>query len=401
MVVIQINAAYDYGSTGRTVREMHEYLVERGVVSYCYCPSENNSSNNPNTIRIGSKIDHKIHALCSRLFGCQAFFSFFATRKLISDIKKKNPQVVVLRNIHSNYINLPLMCKFLSEKDIPTVLVLHDCWFYTGHCFHYTEAGCEKWKVECHHCPLIHSHNASMLFDNSRRIFRTKRGLFKAIPRLAVVGVSDWITNEAKQSPMFENAIMVKKIYNWIDLSVFYPRDSKLMKAKHGFDHNEFVALGVAMTWDSHKGFDVFLKLAECLPQITFVMIGKVPEIQTPSNIRTIDRTSSVVELAEYYSLADVVLNLSEQESFGKVSAEALACGTPLIVNDATANSEIPGDCGFVIQKNNIDSIIAAILSIYNVGKATYINKCVKRAQELFDKNKNLEEYRRLFQLMG
>lgn len=61
-----------------------------------------------------------------------------------------------------------------------------------------------------------------------------------------------------------------------------------------------------------------------------------------PTNIIAVGILSGLRELAEHYSMADVFLNPSVQETFGKVSAEALACGTPIIANNATANPE-PG----------------------------------------------------------
>jgi len=48
--------------------------------------------------------------------------------------------------------------------------------------------------------------NPSLFFDTSRKMFRAKKELFVSIPRLAVVGVSDWITDEGHKAPIFQNA---------------------------------------------------------------------------------------------------------------------------------------------------------------------------------------------------
>lgn len=40
--------------------------------------------------------------------------------------------------------------------------------------------------------------NSSLFFDTSERMFRLKKKLFDAIPRLGVIGVSEWITSEAE-----------------------------------------------------------------------------------------------------------------------------------------------------------------------------------------------------------
>ena len=399
MRVVQINAAFRYGSTGRTVMEMHEYLGVCGVESYVFYPSDSSdTSENDNVFSIGKKIDHSMHAFLSRLFGRQAYYSYRPTKCLIGRLRKVRPDIVILRNLHSNYINLRLLCKYLADNDIATIVVLHDCWFYTGHCFHYTEVCCYKWKNECHHCPLIHFNNVSWFFDTSRTVFKDKRKWIGRIKRLAIVGVSDWITDEAKQSPIFENAKIVKRIYNWIDSTVFFPKESTDLKQKLGIRDDAFLALGVAMTWDYHKGLDVFIQIAQAKPDIIIVLIGQMPNLNLPSNIITVPRTTSAEELACYYSLSDVLLNFSLQESFGKVSAEALACGTPIIVNKSTANTELPGDCGYVVDNNDLSQILEAIESIRLRGKDFFSKRCVERSRSLFDKNKNLEEYERLFQ---
>lgn len=399
MKVVQINAVYGASSVGRTMMEMHELFTLNGIESHIFY-SVKTSNSNSNDI-IGSKLDHKIHGFFSRLFGKQAYFSYFPTRTLIKKLKKIAPDVVILRNLHSNYIHMPLLLKYLAKEDISTIVVLHDCWFFTGHCCHYTEIGCHKWQTECNHCPLIHTNNKSWFFDNSRCLFQDKKQLFGGIPHLAVVGVSDWITNEARKAPIFENAKQFQRIYNWIDFKKFYYRENAPeIREGLGLAANDFVALAVSMLWDDRKGLGVIIKLAKALPDIKIVMVGNLPPVQLPSNIISLPPTGAVGKLAEYYSMADVFLNFSIQETFGKVAAEALSCGTPTVVNNATANPEIPGPCGEIVNSNDLNSVVEAVKRIHANGKAYYSARCVQRAHELFDKNKNVMQYVRLFKEM-
>lgn len=399
MKVVQINAVYGLSSVGRTMTEMHEFFLTHSIESYVFYSVKVGNSNEYDLI--GNELDHKVHGFCSRFFGKQAYYSYFPTKKLIRKLRKINPDVAILRNFHSNYINMPLLLSFLAKQDIATIVVLHDCWFFTGHCCHYTEVGCQKWQWECHDCPLIHTNNASWFFDNSRQIFRDKKRLFGAIPRLAVVGVSDWITDEGKKAPIFEKALWFKRIYNWIDLKKIYYRDTTpAIREKLGFAVNDFVALGVSMLWDDRKGLNVICKLAEAMPEIKIVLIGKLPEADYPSNVIPVPPTNSTDELANMYSMADVCLNFSIQETFGKVAAEALACGTPLIVNNATANPEIPGPCGEIVDTHDMASVVQAVQTIREKGKSAYSEMCIQRAHELFDKDTNIRQYMDLFDTM-
>lgn len=391
MKVVQVNAVYQYSSTGRTTKEMHLSLLERGIKSYVFCTNYEDRSNN--IYRIGNTRDYKIHALLSRLFGKQGYFSTSSTRKLLSVIDCIKPDVVILRNLHGNYINIPLLLQYLADNDIATIAVLHDCWFFTGHCCHYTEDGCYKWQEECHHCPILNKYNKSLFFDNSRKIFQDKKTLFSNIKRLAVVGVSEWTTNEAKRS-LLGNAFIIKRIYNWIDLNTFKPIPADDLRKELCIEKEQFVVLGVAQGWSEAKGLSIFSSVAKKYPEIKVVLIGKMKEGQhLPLNVMSVGTLSDAHLLAKYYSMADVFINPSIQETFGKVSAEALACGTPVIANDATANPEIVGDCGVVIHNNDLNEIYNAITTIKNNGRDYYYERCIARTKSSFDKDKNLNEY--------
>ena len=73
------------------------------------------------------------------------------------------------------------------------------------------------------------------------------------------------------------------------------------------------------------------------------------PQIKKmPENIIGIQRTEDKEELAMLYSMSYIFINPSLEESFSLVTAEALACGTPVIVLDTSAVKE------FVCENNGI-----------------------------------------------
>ena len=154
MRILQINAVNAIASTGRNAKELGDFLLTNGhdsIIAYSKGPSIEKDRE----VIIGNNFDVKFHGLLSRLSGKQGYFSFFSTKKLLMYIDSLAPDVVVLNNLHANYINLPLTLKYLTKKDIATVAVLHDCWFYTGKCCHYTAQGCYKWKESCGDCPQL------------------------------------------------------------------------------------------------------------------------------------------------------------------------------------------------------------------------------------------------------
>ena len=117
-----------------------------------------------------------------------------------------------------------------------------------------------------------------------------------------------------------------------------------------------------------------------------------------PKNMLGIPRTSHLGELVSLYSCADVLLNLSYEETFGLTTVEAFACGTPAVVYDSTASPElVTPETGFVIEPGNVKAAFSAIENVIRRGKSFYQQPCRKRAEELFDKNVCFMKYMDLY----
>lgn len=393
MKVLFINTVCGRGSTGRIIRDIDCLLRENGDESLTLY-GRYEAPEDMNAIRVETDLGNKIHVLWTRLFDRQGFASKKATQKMISAIEDYNPDVIHLHNLHGYYLNLPLLFKYLAKKDIPVVWTFHDCWAYTGHCVYSDFIGCEKWKTECFECPKKKTYPESWVLDSSRKNYKDKKKLFTSLKNLTIVTVSDWLKGEAEKS--FMGKYPVKRIYNGIDRTVFKPSESNI-REKLGVG-DKFLMLGVADKWSERTGDNYFYRLAEELkPDEAIIMIGfKKEELQgVPKNIIALERTDSVEELAQLYTTADVVLNPSYEQTFGLVTAEAMCCGTPVIVLDATASPElVDNSCGLVVPKGDYEAFKQAIKKLRaNPLKA---EDCVKRT-DLFDKTTNYKDYVELY----
>jgi glycosyltransferase involved in cell wall biosynthesis len=348
---------------------------------------------------IGKTFGQKLHAFLSRITGLQGYYSSWSTKKLLRFMDRYQPDVVVLRNLHANYVHLPMLLKYLAKKDIPTVAVLHDCWFYTGKCCHYTVTGCYRWQESCGNCPAKKDYNTSWIWDRSRKMLQDKEKGFRAIPRLAVVAVSDWMLTEARKTRVFADAVSMQRIYNWVDREKFRLTDSHAARKALGLGDEKLI-LCVAGTWDAKKGIHTVKQLATKLDdRERIVLVGSVQKgIQLPENVIHIPKTGNVDRLVELYNAADVFLQPSLEETFGKVSSEALACGTPVVCFDSTANPELVGEnCGAVVPAGDLDGMLQALRQILAQGKAHYSESCREFAKENFDMKKSLDQYMQLF----
>ena len=402
--LLQINSCLDR-STGRIAQQIGEKAIEAGFESviaypvragYCDCQSR--------TILIGSRFDSLFHAVLTRLFDRHGLGSKRATRKLIERIEAFHPDIVHLHNIHGYYINYSILFEFLEKKDIPVIWTFHDCWAFTGHCVHFTDVDCFKWENgTCSNCPKKCRYPASMLFDRSKKNYRDKNRAFSSLRNLTIVPVSYWLGDMVKRS--FMKGYPVRVIQNGIDTTTFNPRTDVVnrIRTQYGWE-NKFVILGVATGWSEDVGLSTFYRLRKQLDDnYAIVMVGVTDALKRalPEGITGISRTNNQKQLAEIYSSVDVLFNGSYQETFGLVTAEAMACGTPAIVYNSTACNEIvDNDRGRIIPVGDFDSLLNAIESLRKLSiaeKEKMSNACVQYVKAHLDKNTKYQEYINLY----
>jgi len=398
MKILQINVTSNWGSTGHIVEDIGELIRANNGKNYV-AYGRNATQSFSETIKISNKYDLFIHLLQTRIFDRHGLASSYTTKKLIKQIKLLKPDIIHLHNIHGYYVNYKILFNYLSQIEIPIVWTIHDCWPYTGHCAYYSYINCHKWKAGCHHCPQINKYPTSWLYDRSMKNYLDKKDTFTKVKNMILVPVSNWLANEIKHS--FLKEYPIKVIHNGIDLRTFYP--SHISKEEFNLE-NKFVILGVASIWDKRKGLDDFIFLRKLLPdkyEIILVGLTQKQIKKLPKGIVGITRTNNIKELVNYYSLADVYVNFSVEETFGLTTCESLACGTPVIVYNSTACPEIVSkDTGYVVALHDFDNIIQCIKSIEIKGKTTFKNACIQRVKQLYDKKICYSQYLELYNIL-
>ena len=398
MILLQINSVVNTGSTGRIAEEIGQTAIATGWKSYI-AYGRNDRPSQSELIKIGNDWDIKMHGFQTRLFDRHGLGSRSATKELVGKIKEISPDIIHLHNIHGYYINIEILFNYLQNSNIPVVWTFHDCWPITGHCAHFTFVGCEKWKTHCNNCPQQKNYPSSWIVDRSEKNFQLKKELFTSLPNLTLVPVSNWLSEILKESYLQHYPLNV--IHNGINTEVFKPSSDKVFRIKYSLE-NKFILLGVATSWGSKKGLYDFIELSKHLNsdyQIVLVGLSRKQIEQLPVNILGIERTESVEELSNLYSEADIVLNLSYEETFGLTTVEGFACGTPGIVYNATASPElIDQSTGLVVEPGDINGLMEAIIQIKQNGKQSYSEACVNRAHRLYKKEDRYQEYIDLYE---
>lgn len=394
MRIVQINAVYGIGSTGTIVRDLQQCCEENGIhcfVAYAYANGEVYKG-----YKIGSWIENKLHGLLCRIGGKQAYYSRLATRRLIRFLDKIHPDIVHLHNLHSNYIHLNMLLNYLAKKDIRTIITMHDCWWYTGGCFHYTSAGCDRWKNECGTCPKQREDPPAYLFDKSQTILHDRKKYLLAIPRLTVVGVSNWISDEARST--FLSSKRIVTIHNGVDMSIFKPTLSDLRQKLH--IEGKKVILGPAMKWLDPINRDVLEYFCKNIDDghklLLFGYTGRL-NIKIPGSVILYGYTSCREELADLYSIADVFVNPSREESLSLINVEAQSCGTPVVAFAVTGIVDtVDGDNSVAVKAGDYEMMYKTTMRIIKEGKK--VDLITSFVHNNFELQKNYEQYIQLYQ---
>lgn len=397
--LFQINVVANSGSTGKIAEQIGILARNNGWDCYvAYGRWAYNSS--LKLYKIGTKKDVYLHGVKSLLLDRHALGSKRATKELIDEIRKVKPDLIHLHNIHGYYLNLPLLCDFLAEYRKPIVMTLHDCWTVTGHCVHFQDINCDKWKTGCNHCQNLKGYPKSLFIDNSKNNWNIKKEAFqKILPLLTIVPVCNWLSDIVSHSYLKEAARKV--IVNGIDLDVFKPTDN-VSDIKTNYQvNNKFVILAVSNGWNSTKGLEDILWLRNKLSdEYVIVMVGVSPKQKKnlPQGIIGICKTENVKQLAELYSMADMFLNPTYQDTLPTVSIEALACGTPVISYDTGGSADIVDEnVGILIERGNRDALLSSIKDIKNRGKLAYQKSCREKALNIFNNQKCFSDYLKLY----
>lgn len=399
MKVMQINAVYATGSTGYIVSDIHTLLIENGIDSYVvYSTSPLAKNEIINGYQIGGIIGKKIHALLGRINGKQAYFSKITTWNLLKYIEKIEPDIVHLHNLHSNFIHLNMLLDYLAKNKIRTIITLHDCWFYTGGCFHYASARCDRWLEECGHCPKKKKDTSALLFDVSKKILKDRKKYLGRINDLTIVGVSEWISHEAQKS--FLGGKKIVTIHNGIDTDYFKPSYSDF-RTRNGISNDKFVILGVANKWLLPINQELLTALVDFLDEdMVFVLIGCTEKQRKmlPEKIKAFPFISDRNELRDIYSSCDVFANCTWEESLSLVNVEAQACGTPVVTySDTGVYETVDAMSGFKVRNGDIKGFLDAINTVKNKKKRSYSKKCREYAFKEFNKRNNYIKYLELY----
>ena len=400
MKVLQINTVYENGgSTGRIVADLVDEQRSSSIepfVAYGYgrAVSPDEASY---VYRITSDLELFVSKVRTKLFGRHGFDNKSETRKLLKWIDEVNPDIIHLHNIHNHYVNIELLLNYIADKNIPTVLTMHDCWTFTGWCAYFDYPRCDKWIEGCHDCRCLNKYPRTWFRDMSRKNYQDKKRLFDKID-MTIVTPSQWLADLVARSFLKKNRVEV--INNGTDLTKFYPQTSDI-RQKLGIETSKHVMLGMAFNFESRKGINYLFRLNELDRKDWQLVLVGVPAAmmkRVPAGIIAIAQTSDVDYLRRLYSMADVFVNPTFEDNFPTTNIEALACGTPVVTFRTGGSIEaVDDETGVVVEQGNFGGLVDAIDSLLAKDRSLLKTACRRRAEFLYDKHKQFGKYITLY----
>lgn len=398
MKVLQINVTCGKGSTGVIAIEIAQRLETKGHEAYIAYGQ--GTTDYPKSYKIGTNLENKIHGLWyTRILGKEGFGTLEGTRKFINWVDTIKPDVIQIHNLHSNFLNFPMFFNYIRKKNIPVVYSLFDCWAFTGKCTHFTEPLCRKWETGCGNCPRLQTGPITWFFDRTKSLYKIKKRLFTNLSNMHVIVCSNWLKSEVEKS--FLSKWPIHMIYNWIDTNKFKEIHDETIYERYGINKEKKILVSVSAFWDDNTTrFTDAVRLADILPdEYQLVIIGKKLTKKTiAKNMIHIDFVNGVVELSKLYSEAIAFVGFSVEDTFGKVFAESMLCGTPAIVFNSTACPEVVGNTGYVVEPHDVKAMVECIKDISLKGRKYYSQMCKDLVVNKYGYENNVDKYIEIYE---
>lgn len=207
----------------------------------------------------------------------------------------------------------------------------------------------------------------------------------------------------------------IQCVYNFIDKRVSRRTDATGLRREYGILPEEKVIIHVSNFRPVKRVPDVLRAFAGILEQMPakLLLVGDGPEMKTVSNLaRELGIRDHVLLLGkqerveELYSLSDLMLLLSEKESFGLVALEAMACGVPCIGTNVGGIPEliVDGETGYICELGDIEGISKKAIEILSDPDLhqQFSLSSIERTEQLFSAEQIVSEYESIYyQLVG
>jgi len=385
----------DFGSTGKIAYGLYQHFRDEDFnCSFIY--GRGKKVKNEQVFRMEGQFSIYCHYAVTKLIGADGYGSAAATRKLIRKLKQKEIDTVYIVSLHGHYLNENLFFSYLAEEKIKVIYIMIDEYAYLGGCDY--SGSCHGYEEKCADCPRNRKNVIARKIKASNRRYMSKYMYYRKLKDPVFVGPEYTIQSAEKTGLL--NGLETRILDESINTSLYCPRDTKQFRQELSIPEDKTVIVCVAPFSYGRKGVRYFYELAKQMQgndQYIFVHVGYDGKEDTfPSNMIVKGFESNQETLSMYYSLADLFVFPSLQDTMPNACLEALSCGTPLLCFNISgmpyiANEEVAD----FVEAENVGAMKAVILKTGRKDKATE-QKCREYALSRYDSRKYFDKLKEL-----
>lgn len=225
----------------------------------------------------------------------------------------------------------------------------------------------------------------------------------------AVTAVSEDLVARTRQQLNVDQHIDV--IYNFVNESVYYKKDCEHLKQQYDIAHDEKVLIHISNFRQVKRIPDIIQTFYKVQKQTKakLMLVGDGPEIQTAfelvdelgieDDVLFLGRQKNISDLL---SMADLILLMSEQESFGLVLLEAMACEVPAIGTNIGGIPEVivHDETGYLVELGNSDEAASYALQLLTDQERLqqFSKASFARAESMFHSDYIVKQYMNLYE---
>ncbi|MET4560953.1 N-acetyl-alpha-D-glucosaminyl L-malate synthase BshA [Lysinibacillus parviboronicapiens] len=252
----------------------------------------------------------------------------------------------------------------------------------------------------------LHGTDISVLGQDSTLSQAIRYGIDKSD---VVTAVSEALKEQTYD--LIDTVKPIDTIYNFVDEREYRPLDPGNLKAQFGIQADEKVIIHVS-NFRKIKNLphvvDAFMKIRANM-KAKLLLVGDGPEkhrvmdqVKGSLYVKDVLFLGKQENLAELYSISDLKLLLSQQESFGLVLLEAMACGVPCIGSAVGGIPEVidHGVDGYLVEQGDTDAVAEYAVNLLNDEQQlqNFREAAMRAVNEKFHSSKIVEQYEKLYE---